>query len=68
MLRCTKDFRQYQHDYKAGDVIYVPANIESWLLDSFPAHFERIDAAPVEARDIKTPPADKAIKTPRGRK
>lgn len=90
MLRCTKDFRQYDYDYKVGDIINQQPlyAVELWLIDSFPAHFEWVgeplphmpekewlytiedtqpEAKP-ETRDIQAPPADKAIKRPRGRK
>lgn len=69
MLKCNQDFRQGEHVYAAGDTIDEHPAIEAWLLDSFPAHFERVDdaSAPAnegsgESKDVATPPADKMIR------
>ena len=74
MLKCIQDFAQGEHRYTAGDVVNVHPAVESWLLDSFPAYFERIDDATNtvdetedadgdgDSKDIDQPPADKMIR------
>jgi hypothetical protein len=39
MLKCIKYFRQGLWEFGVGDVVEQHPAIESWLLDSFPAHF-----------------------------
>lgn len=70
MLKCIQDFAQGEHRYAAGDVVQTHPAVESWLLDSFPAYFERVEDAAVEpeAKDIETPPEDKMIRQPAKRK
>lgn len=84
MLKCISYFRQGLWEFGAGDLVEQHPAIESWLLDSYPAHFEKADAPAVEpvavedvpasepaevvTADVVEPPADKAIKRARGRK
>ena len=69
MLKCISYFRQGLWEFGEGDLVEQHPAIESWLLDSYPAHFEKADApAEVVTADVVEPPADKAIKRARGRK
>jgi len=82
MLKVIKDFAQGQRVYAAGDVLDLHPVVESHLIDSWPAFFERhtpgaieipADPAPepveaIEVADVEAPPVDKMIKRPKGRK
>lgn len=65
MLKCIQDFAQGERRFSAGDVVNEHPAVEVWLLDSFPAHFERIEAeAPGEqtTKDIDAAPVDKMVR------
>lgn len=78
MLKCNQDFRQGERVYAAGDTIDEHPAVEAWLLDSFPAVFERVDNAADQTiedagdgsgtKDIGQPPADKMIRRAQTRK
>lgn len=81
MINCIKDFLQGERRYAAGDVVSEHPATEAWLLDSWPAHFERseettdgagdaegAEGAEGESKDIAQPAADKMIRQAQKRK
>lgn len=61
MLKCTKDFIQGDYRFSEGAIVALPAAAETWLLDSYPGYFERVqvseDAHPAPAQEAQ-PDAD----------
>jgi hypothetical protein len=61
MLKCIKYFRQGLWEFGVGDTVEQHPAIESWLLDSFPAHFVPAyapDAAFVQVAEAPPEPVD----------
>lgn len=66
MLKCQKYFNEAGIIAQPGDVFTGAADIEAWLLDSWPGSWERhvIADEPVKAAAVEAPPINKMVSTP----
>lgn len=59
MLSCIREFNQGGYQFAAGAIVALEAAAETWLIESYPAYFERYTPA-VEAAQSAPAPADEA--------
>ena len=66
MLKCLKSFNEAGIIAQPGDVFTGAADVESWLLDSWPGAWERHVVAdePVKAAAVEAPAVNKMVSAP----
>jgi hypothetical protein len=61
MLRCTKDFTQGDYRFAEGATVALAPAAETWLLESYPGYFERVQVvedAHLTPAQVAQPEAD----------
>lgn len=48
MLTCIREFNQGEYRFTEGATIALALAAETWLIESFPGNFERVEPAPAE--------------------